>query len=134
MLGDLISSVVGIAGAGSLNTKLADRKARRLQELGQTECALRVLDGHHSGLSPKWGRGVATLSPGSIDMGWAWVDVVAYDLAPVRTPTSRESWWINPEMKLVRLESATAELEWAVLEKQFQWATGVVFQLAPGSN
>lgn len=134
MLGELISSLVGIAGAGSLSNKLTDRKARRLQRRGQTECALRVLEGRHPGLSPKWGRGVATLAPGSIDMGWAWVDVVAYDLSSARSPTVKESWWINPEMKLVRLESATAQLEWAVLQKQFEWAAGVVFQLAPGGD
>lgn len=134
MLGDLIGNLVGVLAGGSLNNKLTDRKARRLQTRGQTECALRVLDGHHPGLSSKWAHGVETLAPGNIDMGWALVDVVAYDLSSVRSPTVKESWWINPDMKLLRLQSATAELEWAVLEKQYEWAAGVVFQQAPGSN
>jgi hypothetical protein len=54
---------------------------------------------------------------------------VAGDLSSFRSPTAKEGWSIDPRMRLVRVETATAVLEWAVREKQVDWAVGVVLQL-----
>lgn len=128
MLEDLAGGLLGALLGGSVSDKLADRKARRLRREEQVECTLRVVEGQQSGLSPRWGRGTATLSERMIDMGWALVEVARADLSSVRSPTSKESWSINPRMKLVRLESATAVIEWAVPEKQLDWAVGQVLR------
>ncbi len=60
--------------------------------------------------------------------------VESYDLTSVRSPTAKESWSINPRMKLVRVKTATAELEWAAPEGQFEWATSVVFSQPSGPD
>ncbi len=128
MLGDLAGGLLGALLGGSLSDKLVDRKDRRLRREEQVECALRVVEGQQPGLSSRWGRGTATLSEGLIDMGWAWVEVATAHLSSVRSPTAKESWSINPRMKIVRLESATAVIEWAVPEKQVDWAVGQVLR------
>jgi hypothetical protein len=129
MLEDLTGGLLGALLGGSLSDRLADRKAGRLRRENQVECALRVVDGQQSGLpSRRWGHGTATLSEGLIDMGWTLVEVTAADLASVRSPTTKEGWSINPRTKLVRLESATGVIEWAVPEKQFDWAVEQVLR------
>ena len=71
MLGDLLSGLFGGLLGGSLSEKVSARKARRLQEQSRVECALRVVEGRHPGLTEKWRHGVADLSPGVVDLGWA---------------------------------------------------------------
>lgn len=128
MSDDLAGGLLGAVLGGSLTDKLADRKTRRLRRDAQLECALRVVEGQQAGIPSRWAHGTAALSEGMIDMGWALIEVVSADLASVRRPTAKEGWSINPRTKLLRLESATAVIQWAVPEKQFDWAVEQVLR------
>jgi hypothetical protein len=84
------------------------------------------VEGHHPGLTEKWRHGVADLSAGLVDLGWAVVEVTSVDQCSVRDPTAREAWSVSPRCKLVRVKSRGADLEWAVPEEQFAWAMSEV--------
>lgn len=126
MLGDLLSGLFGGVLGGSLSGKISARNARRLQEQRRVECALRIVEGDHAGLARKWRHGIADLSPGLIDLGWAVVEVSSVDQSSVRGPTAREAWSVSPRCKLVQVKSRDADLEWAIPEEQFGWATSEV--------
>lgn len=42
--------------------------SKRLQARGETECALRVVEGHQEGLTGRWQHGVAALAPGLVTL------------------------------------------------------------------
>lgn len=132
MLGDLIGGFVGALFGRSFGDRVHENDARRLAQQSRIECAVRVLDGTQQGLSSRWSRGTADLRPRRILIRGSSIDVQSYDLNSVRRPTAKESWSINPRMKLVRITTATAELEWAVPDGRLEWAASVVFSQPPG--
>ena len=111
-------------------------RARNLARKHQTEVALRVLDGHQSGLGPRWRHGVATLAPGRLTFRGTvggvrflrrrpiTVEVLEVDRGSARTTGLREAWWAWPGTEVAQLVTPTARLEWAVPATRMEWATG----------
>ncbi len=59
------------------------------------------------------------------------IDVDKIEASERRNPTVREALSLNPDTEVVRLETSTATLEWAVLDRQLDWALD---HLSPPAN
>ena len=119
MIGELIGGFIG----QWFGDRYTDRKAARLQKESRAECGLRVISGSHRGLSQKWRHETMRLSQGRIQLyGSTQVKVRSIDRESLREPTSKEAWSINRRMRLVRIETESATLEWAVFAGQVDWA------------
>ncbi|SFH12769.1 hypothetical protein SAMN04489731_102576 [Amycolatopsis regifaucium] len=93
-----------------------------------------MVTGTHDGLSEKWWAGEAMLSPGRVHfvpfvgavrfLRRKAVEIVVdqIDVSERRSPTGREVLSVDPGTEVVRLVTPTATLEWAVLERQMNWA------------
>lgn len=115
-------------------------RARRLAARSQVECSLRVSSGSIDGLSHRWRAGLASLSTGEIRFrrfippGIRVTIPLAADVVVKpqgiglghRRPGSRESWSISPGCAVLFITTSGAEIEWAVLEEQVEWALGIV--------
>jgi hypothetical protein len=126
MLGDLVTGIFGGLLGGRLSDRSLRRSAARLEQRGQVQCAIRVVDGEHVGLAGKWRHGLADLLAGEIAFDWAAIEVVSIQRGSVRSPTGREAWSVNPQFQIVRVATETATLEWAVPEAQSAWAINTV--------
>ncbi len=133
----------GVGGVAFVIGALVQRRRiGRLQRGRRLECSVRVVTGTHDGLSGKWWAGEATLSPGRIRFvrfrgglrflraNAVQIDVDAVDVSERRSPTVREALSVNPGTHVVRLVTSEATLEWAVLERQLDWALGRVSSTA----
>lgn len=130
----LIVAVAGGGTAAGIGVIVQRRRARRLQRVDRLECSVRVVTGTHDGLSGKWWAGEAALSPGRVHfvpfvgavrfLRRQAVEIVVdkIDVSERRSPTGREVLSVDPGTDVVRLETPTATLEWAVLERQMDWA------------
>lgn len=106
----------------------AQRRAKRHEEEGRAELALRVRAGHQEGLSGRWRRGLATLSPDHLDFaplvgGLRFlrrrprpVSIVAIDAKQPRKPGGKEVFRIGPACRIVVVVTPTGALELAVPE------------------
>lgn len=101
-------------------------RALWLSDQNKVELALRVLEGEVPGLRKSWLTGVATLSPGSLEMvstiGGArflrrkpvTVEIVAVDMTTRRGTRGIEIIKINPTCDIVTVKSPAATLELGV--------------------
>jgi hypothetical protein len=101
-------------------------KAQRHEAHGRAEIALRVRAGHQDGLSGRWRRGLATLSPERIDFARLVlglrrrpvpVTVVSIDAREPRKPGGKEVFRIGPNCRIVIVVTPTGALELAVPER-----------------
>jgi hypothetical protein len=113
-----------------------ERRLRKLQALGKTECGLRVVAGSQDGLNEKWTWGFAIPRPGSLEFlprlgqtrfprpgqKWLRISVSEASRAHERTSEGHETWSVPPYLRIVTLRTPGAELEWAVLPEQRDWA------------
>ena len=112
------------------------RRQSKLQEREEMECGLRVISGTQPGLTGRWRHGVARVQAGNLEFlprlggsriprpgqQWLRVDVIEASRAHERVAGGREQWSVNPTARIVRVRTATAELEWAVAPEQRDWA------------
>jgi hypothetical protein len=106
----------------------AQRRAKRHEENGRAEIALRVRAGHQDGLSGRWRRGVATLTPEHLEFaplvaGLRFlrlrprpIPIVAIDAKEPRKPGGKEVFRIGPTCRIVIVVTPTGALELAVPE------------------
>ena len=108
------------------------RRQATLQRRDETECGLRVVSGTQPGLTRRWRHGLARLQGGHVEFlpriggstihrpgqPWLSLDVLSTSRADERTPTGRGQWLLNPDVRIVRMRTATAELEWALAAEQ----------------
>jgi hypothetical protein len=113
-----------------------ERRLRKLQALGRTECGLRVVAGSQDGLNEKWTWGLAVPHPGSLDFlprlgqtrfarpGQKWLRITVSEAsrAHERTSEGRETWSVPPYLRIVALRTPRAELECALTPPQRDWA------------
>ncbi len=107
-----------------------ERRAARQLARGETECGLRVIDGGEPGLSGRWKHGLARVSAGIVEfrpgMGggvrfpkpgqrWLRIEVLEASRAQERTAGVKESWSVSGQVRILRLRSPNAEIEWAVV-------------------
>lgn len=105
----------------------------RLAREGETECGLRVVEGAAAGLGSRWKHGKARVSEGVVDFrpglgggirfarpGQPWVRIAVMEAtrADERTAGLKESWSVSATARILRLRTATAEIEWAVVPDQ----------------
>lgn len=99
------------------------RSAERHEAHGRAEIALRVRAGHHDGLSARWRRGLATLSPERIDFAPVVfglrrrplpITIVSVDEREPRKPGGKEVFRIGPNCRIVIVVTPTGALELAV--------------------
>jgi hypothetical protein len=110
-----------------------DRRLRRLAVRGETECGLRVAQGTEAGLGRRWKHGVARISQGSVEFRpglgggirfarpgqpWLRITVLEATRSEERTAGLKESWSVSGRARILRLRTATAEIEWAVVPQQ----------------
>ncbi|MEU3624908.1 hypothetical protein BS329_01650 [Amycolatopsis coloradensis] len=130
----LIVAVASGGIAAGIGVILQRRRARRLQRVDRLECSVRVVTGTHDGLSGKWWAGEAMVSPGRVHfvpvvggvrfLRRKAVEIIVdkIEVNERRSPTGREVLSVDPGTDVVRLVTPTATLEWAVLERQMNWA------------
>jgi len=106
----------------------AQRRAKRHEDDGRAEIALRVSVGQQPGLTGRWRRGLATLSPEHIDFAPivgglrilrrapVQIPVVSIDEKEPRKPGGKEVFRIGRECRIVILVTPTGALELAVPE------------------
>jgi hypothetical protein len=108
---------------GSFTRRLKRAQADRRLIGGHLECALKVIDGSHRGLSPRWGHVIATVSPGRLELRRPWwrlsrrlepVTVVEVR-GPVRPPSGKELLSLAAGCRIVEVQTPTATLGLAVL-------------------
>lgn len=116
------------------------RRQSKLQERDETECGLRVVSGSQPGLTSRWRHGVTRVEAGHLEFlprlggsrirrpgqPWLSIDVVEASRADERVASGREQWSVNPTARIVRIRTASAELEWAVSAEQRDWALSLV--------
>jgi hypothetical protein len=112
-----------------------ERRVRKQQAVGRTECSLRVVAGSQDGLGTNWTSGLAVPGPGSLEFlprfwqttlprpGQKWLRITVNEAtrAHERTSKGREIWSVNPSARIITLRTPTAELEWAVMPEQRDW-------------
>ncbi len=125
---DLLASALGSVFS---SRRMAERKTSRLRKKSIVASTLRVVEGAHPPLSARWSPGYATLSNGLLDFGFTQVDVVDVDTDSSRRPSMKETWWVDPDATIVRLNTEAAVLEWAVSRSQLDWALGILTGTAP---
>ena len=132
MLDDVLGGFIGGLLGGRLSRRMSDRSADRLQSEGAVRSGLRILDGIVPGerLCAEWRHGTARLAPGLIQLDGISVQVRAVDATAIRQPTFRETWSsVDPDSRIVRVQTESATLEWAIPERQFDWA---IHEATPG--
>lgn len=110
-----------------------DRRLRRIADQGKTECGLRVVKGTEPGLGARWKHGVARIDVGVVEFRpglgggvrfarpgqpWLRIEVLEASRAEERTAGLKESWSVSGQARILRLRTATAEIEWAVVPQQ----------------
>jgi hypothetical protein len=134
-LTDLV--VDGLLGAPIRRLKRM-RADRRFAE-GHLECAFKVIEGSHRGLSPRWGHVVADVSPGRLELRrhwwrlfWRLEAVTAVEVrGPARRPSGKELGSLAAGCRIVEIQTPTATLGWAVLG---DYLGGAVDQLRGGDG
>ena len=125
-LGDLIGQWLGESASERLRRWRADRRLAK----GHVECALQVISGSQSGLSRRWQHGVATVTQGRLEFRRHWwrafstcpaIDVVSVR-GPARRSSNKEFWSLSPQSRITQIETPTAILGWAVLDRHLTWA------------
>ena len=125
-LGDLIGQWLGESAGERLRRRRSDRRLAK----GHVECALQVISGSQSGLSRRWQHGVATVTPGRLEFRRHWwrafstcpaIDVVSIR-GPARRSSNKEFWSLSPQCRITQIETPTAILGWAVLDRHLTWA------------
>jgi hypothetical protein len=113
-----------------------ERRRRARQAVGRMECSLRVVEGSQDGLGNNWKQGLAVPQPGSLDfLPRLWqttlprpgqkplhITVNEATRAHERTSKGHEVWSVNPAARIITLRTPTAQLEWAVMPEQRDWA------------
>ena len=106
--------------------------------VGKVECGLRVVQGEQSGLGAKWTHGVAGLVPGAILLtpyiggvrllrkGLVRIPVQRVDRSERVGTGLREAWSVRPGLRVVRVETGSATLEWALSPRRADWAAEAV--------
>ena len=123
---------VGLAGGligVSIGMVLQRRRNDRRRWSGRTESALRVVSGSQEGVSHRWRQVIAAPSLGMLTIRryWLWypktrtIEILDVENAP-RRPTASERIWLNPAVRIIRLRSPSAVLEWAVVDRHLTWA------------
>ena len=105
------------------------------------ECALKVIEGSHRGLSSRWGQVIATVSPGHLELRRQWwrlfrrlepVTMVEVR-GPVRPPSRGELWDLAAGCRIVE-QTPTATLGWAVLgDRLEEGLTNFTAEIGEGS-
>ena len=134
ILSDAIAGVIG----GLLGDRWRARRARRRQTKHELVCCLRVLDGGRPGLTRRWRRGKARLSPGVIEFrpkapwaGTSTIPVRSTSRRHQRQPRGWEAWVVvYPQARVIEVSTGDATLEWAVSREQLHWALVQVRQTA----
>jgi len=112
------------------------RRQRKLQKVGETECGLRVVAGSQEGLGSGWKHGIARVHAGFLEFlprvggsriarpGQKWLQVAVSDASRAyeRTAKGGEIWSVNPTARILVIHTPQAELEWAVMPEQRDWA------------
>jgi hypothetical protein len=108
------------------------RRADRYRQRGQLECGFRVVDGQQFGLSEHWRHGAARFEQDGITFVGTVGGVRFLKRKPVRIviehvdrstqrqPTGMEILAANPAAHVIRIKTATATLEWAMLADQIR--------------
>jgi hypothetical protein len=108
------------------------------------ECSLRLHSGDVNGLSTKWRAGVATLGSGEIrfrryvppgirlpmPLSKEVVLCVASISVGSRRAGLSESWSVSTATEILLVQVPSAEVEWAVLPSQREWAVDQVRGIA----
>jgi hypothetical protein len=121
MLEEVIGGLFGGAVGGSTSQRLERRKARKLRENSQLECAVRDVLGVQPQLSSKWFRGVAWISDHRIVLDHVDLPVSSIYTNSARNPTAREAWTINPELTIVKVMNQHGQFELALHEEDLAW-------------
>jgi hypothetical protein len=104
----------------------AERGARKRQQSGQIDCAVRVVAGSQEGLKSRWKVSRAFVHPGRLEFGRrapVSVQVGAVDSERQRHPRGWEVWVVaDTTWQIVELTTDSATLEWAVPEEKLKWA------------
>ena len=101
-------------------------RLRRLALNGETECGLRVAQGTEPGLGPRWKHGKARVSEGVVEFrpglgggirfarpGQPWLRFAVLEASRTdeRTAGLTESWSVSATARILRLRTATAEID-----------------------
>src|SRR5260370_5812535 len=122
-LGDLVGELLGWLGdlLGPFWEDRVQRQADHALAKGSVECSLKVISGRQQGLSSRWRRGVAAISPGRLDFTSEWWSLKATGpvthiavLGPARLPSVEELTWLPGDCRVTELQTPTATLGWAV--------------------
>lgn len=115
--------------------------SRRLQARGETECALRVVEGHQEGLTGRWQHGVAALAPGLVTLRRRYVGgariprpfgraarIEFSALSPdAREPQGlKEAWSLDTHLVIYEVTTPTARIEWAIPRSARDWVLRTV--------
>jgi len=130
-LGDLVGELLGWLGdlLGPFGEDRVQRQAGHALAKGRVECSLKVISGRQQGLSSRWRRGVAAISPGRLDFTSEWWSLKATGpvthiavLGPARPPSVEELAWLPGDCRVTELQTPTATLGWAVPVRDLAWA------------
>ena len=113
---------------------MPSRRAESYRRRGQVECGFRVVDGHQDGLSERWCHGVAEFQQDGISFVGTLggvrflkrkpvkIAIERVDTGAARRPVGTESFAASPDAQVIRVQTATSTLEWALPPDQIEWA------------
>ena len=125
-----------------LGEHLVHRQAGHAITGGRLGCSLKVVSGRQLGLSTRWRRGAAVISPGRLDFtpeqGWPRATRVITHLVvlgPSRPPSIEELTWLPTDWLITELQTPAATIGWAVPARDLRPALGHLQNpLADGSS
>lgn len=117
---------------------LGSGRAGQYQQGNQVECGLRVIEGTQPGLGTRFRHGLATLEPGGIRfvpfLGGvrllrrepAQVAVMSVDRSHQRSVRGIEGLSARPGLRVIKVHTGVATLEWVLSPEQSDWAAEAV--------